>query len=35
LRAAAIDPAARGETLAIADYVRLANVLSEPGAWRR
>ena len=28
LRAAAIDPAARGETLAVADYVRLANMLA-------
>jgi 16S rRNA (adenine1518-N6/adenine1519-N6)-dimethyltransferase len=29
LRAAGIDPAARGETLAVADFVRLANALSE------
>jgi 16S rRNA (adenine1518-N6/adenine1519-N6)-dimethyltransferase len=28
LRAAGIDPAARGETLAVADFVRLANVLA-------
>jgi 16S rRNA (adenine1518-N6/adenine1519-N6)-dimethyltransferase len=35
LRAAAIDPAARGETLGIADFVRLANVLSDPGARQR
>lgn len=28
LRAAAIDPAARGETLAVADFVRLANALA-------
>ena len=30
LRAAAIDPAARGETLAVADFVRLANMLAAP-----
>ena len=31
LRAAAVDPAARGETLSVADFVRLANALaSEP-----
>ena len=29
LRAAAIDPAARGETLAVADFVRLANALAD------
>jgi 16S rRNA (adenine1518-N6/adenine1519-N6)-dimethyltransferase len=29
LRAAGIDPAARGETLAVADFVRLANGLAE------
>jgi 16S rRNA (adenine1518-N6/adenine1519-N6)-dimethyltransferase len=29
LRAAGIDPAARGETLSVADFVRLANALSE------
>jgi 16S rRNA (adenine1518-N6/adenine1519-N6)-dimethyltransferase len=27
LRAAAVDPAARGETLSVADFVRLANAL--------
>jgi 16S rRNA (adenine1518-N6/adenine1519-N6)-dimethyltransferase len=31
LRAAAIDPAARGETLAVADFVRLANMLAGGG----
>jgi len=31
LRAAAIDPAARGETLAVADFVRLANTLAAGG----
>ena len=30
LRNAAIDPAARGETLAVADFVRLANALAAP-----
>ncbi len=35
MRAVALDPAARGETLAVADFVRLANALSEPGARRR
>jgi 16S rRNA (adenine1518-N6/adenine1519-N6)-dimethyltransferase len=32
LRAAGVDPAARGETLAVADFVRLANVLAAPRA---
>ena len=32
LRAAGIDPSARGETLATADFVRLANVLAGDGA---
>jgi len=34
LRAAAIDPAARGETLAVADFVRLANTLAAGGGTR-
>ena len=32
LRAAGIDPGARGETLAVADFVRLANDLASPRA---
>jgi len=32
LRAAGIDPSARGETLAVADFVRLANLLAAAGA---
>jgi len=31
LEAASIDPGARGETLAVADFVRLANALAAPG----
>ena len=30
MRAAGIDPAARGETLSVAQYVRLANALAQP-----